>query len=261
MTDSDIIYKLEEGIATLIINRPRKLNSFNQEMTEQMLSIGEEVARDTRVRVLVITGTGRSFCSGGDVKRIEQDIARLNSPRSTFADISRLPILIHAMDKPVIAAVNGLCAGGGLDIACACDIRIASDKARFSSIVVRRGIMPTMGATYFLPRLIGMDKALEFIWTGDMIDANEAERIGLVTRVVPHEELEAATTELASRLVKGPPLAIAKAKQTVYRGLAKSFESAMVDVRRESRILGLSEDHREGMQAFVEKREPTFKGR
>jgi len=150
--------------------------------------------------------------------------------------------------------------GGGFDLALACDIRIASDRARFAEVFIRRGLIPAMGGTYFLPRLVGIDRACELIWTGDMIDAHEAERIGLVTRVVPHEELEAATWELAMKMAKGPPLAIRMAKRAIYRGLTQDLASALEYVQPLLQALRQTEDHVEGARAFVEKREPLFRG-
>ena len=172
-----------------------------------------------------------------------------------------MTLCLQRMSKPVIASINGIAAGGGLDTACACDIRIASDKSTFSSVFVRRAIVPTMGGTYFLPRLVGIDKACELIWTGDLIDAREAERIGLVTKVVPHEELEAATEELAVKLTKGAPLAIARSKTMIYKGLDMELERAMDDIMEAWMALSQTEDHREALSAFLEKREPVFKGR
>jgi len=255
-----LIYTNIDGVATMTLNRPEKLNAFTWGMYQGIVDIFEEVARDETVRVFVITGTGRAFCVGADVKSLEQGFAR--EPRAKAESKSDLlSVLLQRMSKPVIAAINGVTAGGGLDVACACDIRIASERATFSSVFVRRGIIPTMGGTYFLPRLIGIDKACELIWTGDLIDAKEAERIGLITRAVPHEELEAATEELAVKLAKGPPLAISKSKEVIYKGLHKELESALEDVMREYVVLSQTEDHREALSAFLEKREPVFKGR
>jgi len=261
-----LIYTKEEGIATITINRPQKLNAFTSAMYQGLSEILDDVAGDNGVRVLVITGTGRAFCVGADVKGLEQGLPKRPQPYaqpepSTDAVRKILTVPLQRMDKPVIAAINGIAAGGGLDTACACDIRIASDRATFSSVFVRRGLLPTMGGTYFLPRLIGIDKACELIWTGDLIDAWEAERIGLVTKVVPHEELEAATEELAAKLAKGPPLAIARAKKLIYDGLNMELESALRDIMREYTALSQTEDHREALRAFLEKREPVFKGR
>jgi len=261
-----LIYTKAEGIATITVNRPEKLNAFTSAMYQGLTEILEDAAKDDKVRVLVITGTGRAFCVGADVKSLEKGLAKQLKPYAQpdpSADAVRgiLTVPLQRMDKPVIAAINGIAAGGGLDTACACDIRIASERATFSSLFVRRGLLPTMGGTYFLPRLIGIDKACELIWTGDLIDAREAERIGLVTRVVPHEELEAATEELATKLAKGPPLAIARSKRVIYDGLNMELESALQDIMREYWSLSQTEDHREALRAFLEKREPVFRGR
>jgi len=255
-----LIYAKEDGIATLTLNRPQKLNAFTPGMYQGMYDIIKEVEGDEEVRVFVITGTGRAFCVGADVKSLEQGFASQTAIK-VDAGSELLPIPLQRMAKPVIAAINGITAGGGLDFACACDIRIASERATFSSLFVRRGLLPTLGGTYFLPRLIGVDKACELIWTGDLIDAREAERIGLVTRVVPHEELEAATEELAVKLAKGPPLAIARSKQVIYKGLNMELKSALDDIMREWAALVQTEDHQEALRAFLEKREPVFKGR
>ena len=265
--DSDhIIYTRDEGIATITLNRPQKLNAFTSEMYQGLLEMINAAAEDDDVKVLVITGRGRAFCVGADVKGLEQGLAKggpIHVPTDPSSDsVSKILTLpLQRMDKPVIAAVNGIAAGGGLDAACACDIRIASDKATFSSVFVRRGIVPTMGGTYFLPRLVGLDKACEMIWTGDLVDAEEADRIGLVTFVVPHDELESATEELALKIASGPPLAVKESKRLIYSGLNTDLESALRDVIRTYTTLGASEDHREALRAFLEKREPVFKGR
>ncbi len=272
MDDEHLIYTRHEGIATLRINRPRELNAFTWDMYSRLVGLIKQATSDEEVRVLVITGTGRAFCVGADVKSLEGSLnMRSGATPNTSTTATpegapsggsdQVPVLLQRMNKPVIAAINGITAGGGLDTACACDIRIASERATFSSVFVRRGLLPTMGGTYFLPRLVGVDKACELIWTGDLIDAKEAERIGLVTKVVPHEDLEAAVEELAVKLTKGPPLAIAKSKRLVYRGLTMELESAMDEVIEEYSVLSQTEDHREALSAFLEKREPVFKGR
>jgi enoyl-CoA hydratase/carnithine racemase len=168
---------------------------------------------------------------------------------------------IRQVEKPVIAAVNGVAAGGGFDIACACDIRIASDRARFSEVFARIGLFPGTGGTYFLPRIVGPEKALELIWTGDMIDADEAQRIGLVSRVVSHYDLLAEAGALARRLADGPPMALALAKAAVYRGLDSDFTAALDYASTAEAMTLSSEDHAEGIAAFREKRPPEFRGR
>ena len=259
MDHDHLIYVKDSGIATITLNRPKKMNAFTPSMHRAMSVMIEEAASDDEVRVLVITGTGRAFCVGADVKALEEGFDA--QPRDlTGAARELLSVALVRMRKPVIAAINGIAAGGGLDTACACDIRIASDRARFSSVFVRRGLVPTMGGTYFLPRLIGTDRACELIWTGDLIDAREAERIGLVTRVVPHDELTSAVEELALKLASGPPLAIAGAKKLIYKGLGQALEPALDDIMREYAELSRTEDHREALRAFLEKREPRFNG-
>ena len=172
-----------------------------------------------------------------------------------------MPLLLHQFEKPIIAAINGVAVGGGLDLALACDIRIASDQARFAEVFIRRGLIPAMGGIFFLPRLVGLDRACQMVWTGDMISAEEAERIGLVTSVVPHEELQSATLELAEKLAKGPPLAIQKAKHAIYQGLGTDLATSLEVARAAVGELSSTEDHAEGARAFVEKREPVFRGR
>lgn len=263
MDYQDIIYTKQEGIATITLNRPDKMNAFTPEMMDNIYRAVEDVRSDKEVRVLIITGTGRSFCSGADVKAMAK---RFNQPgggeerRIPEAERVLLYVLFQKCEKPIIAAVNGVAVGGGLDLACACDIRVASDRARFAELFIRRGMIPASGGTYFLPRLVGIDKALELIWTGDMIDAREAERIGLVTMVVPHEELESATLELAEKLAKGPSLAIQTAKRVVYEGLDMDLESTLKHVAAAVREITQTKDHEEGAKAFVEKREPVFRG-
>ena len=264
MNYQDILYSKEEGIATITLNRPDRLNAFSSEMLNSLYAAMEDAAGDDAVRVLVFTGTGRAFCSGADVKAmVEGHTPLYRGPEDSGTEAGDFPLYprIHRIEKPTIAAINGVAVGGGFDFALSCDIRIASDQARFSEVFIRRGLIPVGGGTYFLPRLIGIDKACQLIWTGDMIDAQEAERIGLVTKVVPHDELEVATRELAEKLAKGPPLAIRQAKRAIYEGLKMDLPWTLNHVATVSQVLRVSEDHKEGARAFVEKRQPVFKGR
>ncbi|MBI4303439.1 MAG: enoyl-CoA hydratase [Chloroflexi bacterium] len=260
----DIIYTKEKGIATVTLNRPDSRNSFSGEMLNSVLHALDDSAKDKEIKVLVITGKGPAFCAGADVKAMA---ANTYLPRSEDKQASPAPrydqlaVVLRKLDKPVIASINGVAAGGGLYLACSCDIRIASDRARFSAVNIRRGTIPGNGGSFLLPRLVGIDRACLLIWTGDMVDAREAERIGLVTMVVPHEELEIATRELAMKLAKGPPLAIQKAKRAIYDGLTMDLESHLDYVAHMMKELRETEDHKEGARAFVEKREPVFKGR
>jgi enoyl-CoA hydratase/carnithine racemase len=264
MNYKDIIYTKEEGVATITLNRPDARNSYSPEMLDSIYYAMEDAASDDGVRVLVLTGTGRAFCAGADVKAMAEKFDQPGGKRKVRkqkVNERQIYSSLHSFEKPLIAAINGVAVGAGLDIALACDIRIASDRARFAEVFIRRGLIPVGGGTYYLPRLVGTDKACLLIWTGDMIDAQEAERIGLVTMVVPHEELENATWQLAEKLVKGPSLAIKKAKRAIYEGLEMDLESTLDYVVPITKELHETEDHKEGAQAFVEKREPFFKGR
>jgi enoyl-CoA hydratase/carnithine racemase len=204
------------------------------------------------VRAVVITGTGRGFCSGVDLGPSASVVAGLTEIHEIIKGITN-------MEKPVIALINGVAVGGGLDLAMACDIRIASEKANLSEIFVKRGLLPDMGGAYFLPRLVGLGKAKELIFTGEIIDAKEAERIGLVNKVVPHEKLNSTGMELARKLAKGPTLAIGKAKIAINREMELNLDSALKDAIEAGIFIFGTEDALEGIMAFVEKREPKFK--
>ena len=264
MEYTDIIYTKEGNIATITLDRAERMNAFTPEMSHSIYRAVQDTAQDDSVRVLIIAGKGRAFCTGADVKAMAKRLDRSDGEGSDedmrFGNAG-FPVLFRTMEKPIIASINGLAVGGGLDFACCCDIRIASDQARFAEVFIRRGLIPALGGTFFLPRMIGVDKACEMIWTGDIIDAWEAERIGLVTKVVLHDELEIATWELAEKLAKGPPLAIQRAKRAIYEGLTMDLQSNLDLAGSLLKELRETEDHKEGAKAFIEKREPFFKGR
>ncbi len=261
MEYKDIIYTKEDHIALITMNRPDNMNAFSPDLIDGIYNAVKDSADDDDVRVMILTGKGRAFSAGADVKAMAKSVDRQGGrDQMPIGGNAKLPLLFRKMNKPIIAAVNGVAAGGGFDLACACDIRIASDKARFAEVFIRRGLIPALGGTYFLPRLVGIDKACQLIWTGDMIDAEEALRIGLVTMVVPHEELEVASLELAEKLAKAAPLAIQRAKRAIYDGLSMDLPACLEYVRSVQKELRETQDHKEGAKAFVEKREPLFRG-
>jgi 2-(1,2-epoxy-1,2-dihydrophenyl)acetyl-CoA isomerase len=266
MNYQTILLEKENGILTLTLNRPDRLNALNEQMAEELIEALEAVDQDEEVRVLVITGAGRAFCSGADVrdrfltlieqrKRGEEKVVHLGG----FAE--RCCLALRKLRQPVIASINGAAVGFGCTFALACDIRLASEEARMGMVFVRVGLTPEFGSTYFLPRLVGIAKACELVFSGKIIDAREAREIGLVNQVVPPEQLRAATYELAKSIAEGPPLAIQLAKRGLYQGLDNDlltqlqFESFALNVCR------ATDDHEEGARAFLEKRKPVFKGR
>ena len=263
-----IILEKKNGIAILTLNRPETLNAWNAEMSEETANAIDEISKDENTRVLVITGSGRGFSSGADVR---QELAKMAEGASETSfqrmvqgkpNISTIALLLRRLDKPVIGAINGVAIGAGFSIALACDLRIASEKAKFSMAFIMRGVIPDCGGTFFLPKLIGSAKACELSFTGDMIDAKEAERLGLVNKVVPHEVLMKATEELANKLLNRPPIALKYAKRAIYKGLTEVDLPSHIDYEIAiNRICTDTEDFKEGVTSFLEKREAIFKGR
>ncbi len=262
MSGTDVLLAREEGVATITLNRPDKMNAMIPAVSEGLYNAFSEAAKDESVRVIVITGSGTAFCAGADVSALAKQATDTQAQASAPPRPARvhLALLIQSCDKPVIASLNGVAVGFGLDLALACDIRIASEEARLCEAYIRRGMLPSGGGTYFLPRLIGLDKALLVAWTGDMIDAREAEKLGLVTLVVPHSHLADATRDLAERLAKAPFLAVQKTKRAIYDGLTMELKTHLEYTAEVRRGLLKTEDHKEGTTSFVEKRAPRFKG-
>jgi 2-(1,2-epoxy-1,2-dihydrophenyl)acetyl-CoA isomerase len=257
---SDILVSVADGIGTITLNRPDKLNSFADRMRQEIAEAVTELSGDDAVRVIVITGAGRGFCTGADVTYLKQ-IAEDEDEEALRGLVEAGRAVVTAIrnaPQPVIASVNGPAAGGGANLALACDIRIASDRATIGQTFNRVGLHPDWGGTYFLPRLVGPARAAELIFTGAMIAADEAERIGLFNRVVPHERLAEETAELACALAEKPQLAVRLAKVAVHRSLDASMDE-MLEYELEAQLrCGLSADGKEGISAFVEKRKPRF---
>ena len=258
----ELLYEVKDRVATLTLNRPDKLNAFTGPMIERWAWALSEAQRDPDVNVVVVTGAGKAFCSGGDVARMGQgEPTPLDHKNTLWEHIHRVPKALEQMDKPVIAMVNGVAVGAGMGMAVMCDLRIASDAARFSTGYVRVGLVPGDGDTYFLPRLVGSAKALELLWTADFIEAPEAERLGIVNRVVPADRLAEETFALARKIADGPQVPIRMIKRLVYQSLRLDLRTHLDLVSSHMAVVRDTEDHREGVQAFKEKRAPKFKGR
>ena len=263
--NESVIMEKEEGIATINLNRPEKLNAINEAMLESLSEVLSEAARDDAIKVLVITGVGRGFCSGADVGNVLQtqteEGEEEKSQREIEAAFHRLTDPVRSVDKPIIAALNGVAAGAGVSLALLCDIRIASENARFGLAFVKRGLIPDAGATYSVPRTIGLSKALWLMFTGDLIDARRAEQLGLVDQVVPPEKLEETVAALAKSIASGPSVAISLMKRAAYRGIHSDLDSQLEYEAFCQVLCNQTEDRQEGVSAFLEKREPRFKGR
>lgn len=263
MAYQHIIYEITEQIATITLNRPERINALTPIMREELLDAIVASNDNSEVRVIVLTGAGRGFCSGGDVKAMNEarESGQANPLEDKIAPIrDRVVLAMRNTDKPLIAAVNGAAAGAGMNIALACDIRIAATDSRFGQTFSRRGLHPDWGGTYFLPRIVGIAKALELIWSGRMIDAEEALSLGIVSRLTAPEELLPAAHELARSFAAGPPIAIRMAKRAMYKNMEPGLREALEYETYAQNICAATKDAKEGISAFVEKREPRFTG-
>ncbi len=252
-----------EGIGTVTLDRPDKLNAFAGRMRQELAEAVNQVAESDDVRVLVVTGAGRAFCAGADVAYMREVLERGDwEAAKGLVEAGRIVVTtIRSVAKPVVASVNGAAAGAGANLALACDVRIASDRASIGQTFNRIGVHPDWGGTYFLPHLVGPAKALELIYSGEMIDADEAQRLGLFNRVVPHDRLDEETLAFARMLAAKPPIALALAKQAVYQSEQQPLDEMLQLELNHQMLCFQSEDAKEGLQAFLEKRPPSFRGR
>jgi 2-(1,2-epoxy-1,2-dihydrophenyl)acetyl-CoA isomerase len=255
-----VLLQREEAVGTLVLNRPEKLNAFAGTMRSEIGDALDELEADETVRVIVITGAGRGFCAGADVGYMAELIERRDeAAMAALVEAGRRVVTtIRQSSKPVIGSLNGVAAGGGANLALACDMRIASDRARMGQTFNRIGLCPDWGGTYFLPRLVGPAKALELFWLADVIDAAECLRLGLVNRVVPHEELAGETMRLARALAAKPALALSLAKRAVYASSGRTLPEMLDDELDAQLRCFMSGDAAEGINAFMEKREAEF---
>ena len=263
MAYENVLVEVADRVGTLTLNRPDKLNAFAGTMRQEIAEAIRALAGDDGVRVIVVTGAGRAFCAGADIGYMKEltashDVAAF---RALVEAGREVVTVVRATPKPVIASVNGPAAGGGANFALACDLRIASDRASIGQTFNRIGLHPDWGGTFFLPRLVGASRALELIFGADMVSADEALRLGLFSRVVPHDQLAAATREAALGLARKPPRALALAKQAIYSSDRQTLD-AQLDLELAHQLACFqSEDAREGLAAFLEKRSPEFRGR
>ncbi|PON14758.1 enoyl-CoA hydratase/isomerase family protein [Candidatus Entotheonella serta] len=258
-----LIYEVEENIATLTMNRPERLNVLGDTLRQDLHDAITKASSDSDVRAIILTGAGRGFCSGGDVKAMNEAKQRNQSApiMDKIAPSRDLTVLaMRDAPKPVIAAVNGPAAGAGMNIALACDIRLASSAARFGETFVKRGLHVDWGGTYFLPRIVGMAKACELIFSGDVINAQEALALGIVSQVVEPNALMDTVRALARKMAAGPPIVIRLAKRALYHNQECDLRAALEYKTYAQNICREMEDAREGIRAFVEKRPPHFKG-
>ena len=260
---------VDEHIATITLNRPKQLNAFSEDMLRGWIEALEQVRDDDDIRVCIVTGSGKAFCAGGDIKAMaagkgfydsEQDISTtaLARKNSLWKLVQRIPLLLQEIDKPVIAKVNGFAMGAGFDMALMCDIRIACSSATMSESYVNVGIVPGDGGAYFLPKLIGKDRALDLLWTARILTAQQAYDLGLVTFVVEENELDHFTHKKKKKLAAGPQVAIRMMKRAVYDSERLDLRTALDLISSQMGIVTEHDDFTEGVQAIIEKRKPNF---
>lgn len=257
-----ILTDTRDGVRTITINRPERLNAVDRRTVALLRDALREAHDDDNIRAVVLTGTGRGFCTGADLAAGEGQPAMtrgiIKTPLSEYAEVT---LGIDRLDKPIVAAVNGAAAGVGLSFSLACDRRIAAESARFAAIFVRRGLVPDGGLSYFLPRVVGLSVAAHMVMTGDVIDARTALSLGLCDEVVPDEELAEHVHAYAARIAAGASVAVDLARRNVRRSFERDLETTLaVETWGQSAVRGTA-DLREGITSFLEKREPRFQGR
>ncbi len=264
----DLLFDVTDHIATITLNRPERLNAITGGMLASFSDALRESDRDRDIRAIIITGAGRGFCSGLDLKEQGERSSRdsvngadVSSSTVRFDLASSPPIVLHVTDKPVICALNGAAAGYGMDLALGCDIRVAGESGKLAAVFTKRGVLPESGGAWLLPRLVGWSKAAEIAFCGKVLGAQECLEMGLVSRVVPDVQLMDEARALASEIARNAPLAVQATKRMMRLALEESFEASVHHVYLQLLPLFGSRDFKEGVQAFIERREPVFEGR
>lgn len=266
----DLLFEVKDSIATITLNRPESYNAFSEEMIVNWIAALEEIRDRDEIRVVLLKGNGKSFCAGGDVKAMvagkgfyeskeDTTSTALARKNSLWKKIQRIPLLLEEIDKPVICQMHGYAMGAGLDMALMCDIRIAAESAKFAESYINVGIVPGDGGAYFLPKLVGIDQALDMLWTARILTAEEAKEKGLVTFVVPDGELDTFVQSYVEKLSKGPQEAIRIIKRAIYQSQTMSLRSSLDYISSKMGIVTELPDHKEGVNAVLEKRKAVFK--
>ncbi|HNQ63703.1 MAG TPA: enoyl-CoA hydratase-related protein [Syntrophorhabdaceae bacterium] len=262
MMEKHVLYEVKGHVALIMLNRPEAKNAFSPEMIRLWRECLEEAKADDNVRVVVVSGKGDTFCSGGDIRDMaDGKLKSWDMKRFLWDGVHRIVLTLEDLDKPVIAAINGAAMGAGMDMAIMCDLRVCSDRAKLAESYIMMGLIPGDGGAYFLPRLTGVSKALELLLTGDVLTPEEALKMGIVNRVVPHEILMKETMKLAEKIAGRPPIAVRMMKRAVYQGLTSTLKSHLDYISSQMSLLSETEDHVEAASSFLEKRKPVFKGK
>jgi enoyl-CoA hydratase/carnithine racemase len=262
MSEPHTLYNVNNHVAIITLNRPKAKNAFSTEMISLWQEYLEEAKKNDEIRVIIVTGKGDTFCSGGDIRDMaEGKLKSWDMKRFLWDGVHRIVLTLEDLDKPVIAAINGAAMGAGMDMAIMCDMRVCSDRAKLAESYIMMGLVPGDGGAYFLPRLTGVSKGLELLLTGDVIDPEEALRLGIVNRVVPHENLMEETMKLAAKIAARPPLAIRMMKRAVYQGQTSTLRAHLDYISSQISLLSETHDHMEAATAFLEKRTPVFTGK
>jgi len=250
-------FSIEDGIAKIVLDRPERMNAFTFEMIDAWTAALQRCRTDDAVKVIILTGTGTSFCSGGDIVEMGDRLDHAPEQRKNelFNRIERIPLALEDLDKPVIAAVNGVATGAGMDMALMCDIRYAAQSARFAETYIKVGLVPGAGGAHFLPRLVGVSKALELFLTGEFLDAQEALRIGIVNKVFPDATLMQEVETIARRMIKAPSLTLRMIKRAIYQGMRNDLRTNLDMISSHYAVITATQEHKDLVRSFIAGRE------